>query len=72
MKIDRTGDGDRRADDRAQLRLDLPAMARPIDEQGRNQRRRQRHDQQNGDEREKMAHFCVIDRLSPGPRIAAP
>ena len=66
--VDRAGDDDRRADDRAELRLDLPAMARPINEQRRDQRRRQRHDQQNGDEREKMAHFCEIDRMSPEPR----
>ena len=30
--VDRAGYDDRRADDRAELRLDLPAMARPIDE----------------------------------------
>ena len=33
--VDRAGDDDRRADDRAELRLDLPAMARPINEQRR-------------------------------------
>ena len=70
--VDRAGDDDRRADDRAELRLDLPAMARPINEQRRDQRRRQRQDQENGDEREKLAHFCEIDRMSPGRGVTAP
>ena len=51
----------RSADNFAQLVLNLAAMKRPVDKQWRDQRRSERQDQQNGDEREKLAHFCQID-----------
>jgi hypothetical protein len=54
--VDGAGNDDARAQNVAELGLDLRAMKRPIDKKRREKRRRQRHDQRDRDKRKNYAH----------------